>query len=108
MYQGTTPTVSFEIKNYDLRGATVYVSFKQGNEILTKSGDDVLVSYEDETSTVICPLTQEETLAMKRGAVIAQIRFIYSDGQAYATNEKTIDVERVIYPVVIEYGGGDT
>ena len=108
MYQGTTPSITFEIKNYDLSDATVYVSFKQGNDVLTKSGDDVIVTYEDEISTVICSLTQEETLAMKRGAVTTQIRFIYENGQAFATTEKTLEVSRVIYPEVISYGGGGT
>lgn len=105
MYQGTTPAIVFEIKEYDLTEATVYVSFKRGNEVLTKS--DVAVSYDSNShiSTVVCELTQEETLAMKRGAVLAQIRFIYENGQAFATNKKTIEVQDVIYPKVIQFGG---
>lgn len=107
MYQGTTPSLVFEIKNYDLSGATVYVSFRQGNEVLTKTGPDVAVSYSGGISTVVCFLTQEETLAMRRGSVTVQIRFIYESGQAYATTEKQIEVSRVIYPAVIAYNGGD-
>jgi hypothetical protein len=106
MYQGTTPAITFEIKGYDLTGATVFVSFKHGNDLLTKS--NVSVSYAGNISTVVCELTQEETLAMKKGAVIVQIRFIYPDGQALATTKKAIEIEDVIYPAVISYGGGNT
>ena len=108
MYQGTTPSIVFEIKNYDLTSAKVYVSFKQtGKDVLTKT--DVQVGYDNDTqiSTIVCPLTQEETLDMKRGGVIVQIRFIYENGQAYATNKKSLEMNDVIYPVVIEYGGDD-
>ena len=107
MYQGTTPSITFDIKGYDLTDATVFVSFKRGSDLLTKTGEDVEVSYSDETSTVICHLSQEETLAMKSGGVIVQIRFIYENGQAFATNEKELEVKRVIYPEVIAYGGDE-
>lgn len=112
MYQGTTPSVVFEIKGYDLTGATVYVTFKRDKDILTKT--DVYVGYDVETgiSTIVCSLTQEETLAMKRGGVLVQIRFIYENGQAYATNKASLEMNDVLYPVVIEHhetddGGSD-
>lgn len=108
MYQGTTPSVVFEIKNYDLTSAKVYVSFKQKNDVLTKStGSDVQTSYdsEEQISTIVCSLTQEETLAMKQGSVTVQIRFIYENGQAYATNKKVMEMMNVLYPEVITFGG---
>jgi hypothetical protein len=112
MYQGTTPSIVFEIKNYDLTGATVYVTFKRDKDILTKT--DVSVGYDEETSisTIVCSLTQEETLAMKRGGVLVQIRFIYENGQAFATNKASLEMNDVLYPVVIEHhetddGGSD-
>lgn len=105
MYQGTTPAIVFSIKGYDLTDATVYVSFKRGNDVLTKTGVEVSWDETTQISTVVCELTQEETLAMKRGAVVVQIRFIYENGQAYATNKKTIEMQDVIYPAVIEFGG---
>jgi hypothetical protein len=105
MYQGTTPAIVFKIKGYDLTEATVYVSFKQGHSVLTKNSAAVSYDSELNTSTVVCELTQEETLAMKRGGVITQIRFIYENGQAYATDKKAIEMQDVIYPEVIQYGG---
>jgi hypothetical protein len=105
MYQGTTPSIVFTINGYDLTTATVYVSFKYGNEVLTKVSPTVQVSYDSEKSTIVCPLTQEETLAITKSSAVAQIRFIYENGLAYATNKAEINVESVIYKEVIEYGG---
>lgn len=107
MYQGTTPAVSYEIKGYDLSNATIYVSFKRGNEVLTKSGNDVVAAYDSDAdiSTIVCQLTQEETLAIRSGGVQTQIRFIYENGQAYATDIKTLEMKSVIYTDVIQYGG---
>lgn len=108
MYQGTTPAIVFSVKECDLTGATVYVSFKRRSEVLTKTNVGVSWDETTRTSTVVCELTQEETLAMKRGAVVVQIRFIYENGQAYATNKKAIEMQDVIYPEVIEFGGDNT
>lgn len=109
MYQGTTPAVSYEIKGYDLTDATIFVSFKSGSEVLTKTGSDVVAAYDSESqiSTIICQLTQEETLAIKSGGVKTQIRFIYENGQAYATNIKGLEMNSVIFRDVIQYDGGD-
>lgn len=109
MYQGTTPSVIYNIRNYDLTGAKVYVTFSRQNDILTKSGNDITIAYDDETknTTVICPLTQEETLAMRQGAVKTQIRFIFSNGQAFATNIVALEVQNILFKEVIKYGGDD-
>ena len=109
MYQGTTPAVSYEIKGYDLTDATIFVSFKRNSDVLTKTGSDVIAAYDSDSqiSTIICQLTQEETLAIKSGGVQTQIRFIYENGQAYATNVKTLEMKSVIYTDVIHYDGGD-
>lgn len=110
MYQGTTPTLIFTVANYDLSGATVYVTFSRNKNILTKSGSPVTVVYDDvnNLSIIICRLTQEETLAMKQGAVNVQIRFIYSNQQAFATNKASIEVQSVLDKQVISFGGATT
>lgn len=107
MYQGTTPAVVYEIKDYDLSSATVFVSFKRGNDVLTKTAPDVTVSYDsgEQVSTIVCSLSQEETLAIKSGGMLTQIRFIYADGSAYATNKKDLEMKDVIYKEIIQYGG---
>ena len=106
MYQGTTPSIILQIEGMDLSTSTVYVSFKRGQDVLTKSGVTATYDSEEDLSTITCPLTQEETLAFRAGTVIVQVRFIYSDGQAYATDKAEITVDNVIYPEVITYNGG--
>ena len=109
MYQGTTPLNVFTIKGYNLTSAKVYVTFKQNNKLLLtkETGNGVSVSYdaEEQISTIVCSLSQEETLAMKKGSVKVQVRFIYENGDAYATNKAPISVDDILWPVVIEYGG---
>lgn len=105
MYQGTTPAVTFTIKGYDLTDMSVYVTFMNNRELLTKT--DVVVTFDNvtETSTIVCRLSQEETLAMKKGNVKAQIRFIDENNQAYATEKADINIDDVLYQEVIEYTG---
>lgn len=105
MYQGTTPAIPFTIKGYDLSDATVYITFFNNNNLMTKSGEDVETSYDEgtETSTIVCKLTQQETLDLKRGSVRVQIRFIYENGEAYATNKAVIEVNDVLLQEVIKF-----
>lgn len=107
MYQGTTPSIIYNVKNYDLTGAKVYVTFLRQNDLIVKSGIDITIAYDDDTknTTVICPLTQEETLSLKQGSVKTQIRFIFSNGQAFATNIVALEVQNILYKEVITYGG---
>ena len=105
MYQGTTPAIVYTISGVDLSAMKAFVSFKEGNTLLTKSGDEVSMSYSDETTTIVCLLSQEETLAFARGTVETQIRFIDSNGMAYATNKAKVRVDDIIYKAVISYGG---
>ena len=110
MYQGTTPTIPFNVLGRDLTEATVFVTikdYKRCNEI-TKSGSELIVTYNDEVegeeySLVLCPLTQDETLRLSQGEAVCQIRFIDSQGQAYATKKATINVSDVLYKEVIEH-----
>lgn len=108
MYQGTTPAIAYTIKGIDVSAMKAFVSFKYGNnKLLTKSGDEVTITYSDDTSLVLCPLTQEETLDMSVGSVETQIRFVTEAGQAYATNKAKIRVNEVILKGVISYGGDE-
>lgn len=107
MYQGTTPALTFEIEGFNAVGMTPFVTFKRGSDILTKTGGDVTIVYDsdNEKSVIVCQLSQEETLAMKRGSAKVQMRFIDSNNLAYATDEADVDVERVLYQEIIRYGG---
>lgn len=110
MYQGTTPSLPLHVKGYDLTEATVFVTICENarNTKITKSGSELIVTYNDdvegeEYSLVMCPLTQEETLQLRPGPAMCQIRFIDSQGQAYATKKATINVYDVLYKEVIEH-----
>ena len=110
MYQGTTPTLPCRVPGRDLTETTVFVTikdYKRCNEI-TKSGSELIVTYNDEVegeeySLVLCPLTQNETLQLSQGEAVCQIRFIDSQGQAYATKKATINVSDVLYKEVIKH-----
>ena len=109
MYQGTTPNIIYLVKNYDLTGAKLFISFKKGNDTVLTITEGYTVAYDDETknTTVVCPLTQEQTLSFKQGSIMSQIRFIFSNGQAFSTNKVALEVSNVLYPEIISYGGDE-
>ena len=107
MYQGTTPTLTLTVEGADLTDKTVFVTIRCGNYSLTKTGEDVAVSYADGNSTVVIRLTQRETLLMQESTATVQIRFVDAGGNADATNKATFDVQESLYSAVIEYEGGD-
>lgn len=80
--RGSTPTNVFHV-NVDLRGARIYITYKQnGDVIVEKTGENITVEEDKLTVT----LTQEETLRFKTGSVRIQIRYVRSDGSADASN----------------------
>ena len=98
MRRGTTPTNTFS-SNVDLRGATVFVSYEQTNRIIIeKTGSDLTVTAE----AVTLELTQEDTLAFRPGEVLIQIRAVFPDGTAIASNIIHTTAERIIKNGVIE------
>ena len=106
MYQGTTPAITFTIPGIDISEMTPYVTFKYGNTLMTKSSGEVTTSYDEDTerSVVIVNLSQEETLAMEKGTLIAQCKFIDENGMVYATNKASIQIEDALLKEVITYG----
>ena len=79
MYKGTTPTFTFTLpETVDLGDATnVYVTFAKGDgtDFLRKTGQDLTI----DENTVSVYLTQQETLAFPRTAMI-QINWTYVEG----------------------------
>ena len=107
MRQGTTPAYTLTISGYDLTDKTVFVAIKERGKMLVLTGFRLSIAYDDGTSAIVFSLTQEETLALPTGQAEVQVRFIDSSGIARATDIKTIPVERVLQPGVIEYEGGE-
>ena len=103
MRRGTTPQISQVVYGYDLTGATVYATVKQGQNVITKTGEDLTIEVTDEDTAVTFALSQEDTLSLQPGRAFVQIRWIDSDGNAYANYISEIQVEGVLLDEVIEY-----
>lgn len=98
--RGSTPLNIFNV-NTDLRGAKIYITYKQaGKVILEKTGTDIEVE-EDRITT---RLTQEETLRFKVGPVKIQIRYVKEDGTADASNIIETRAEEILKDGEITYG----
>lgn len=80
----TTPTQSFIIDDVDLTSADVYVTFKQGENDYTFSGDDLTVTYDGTNTTISVALEESFTGGLEEGIVAVQINW-RTEGQRDAT-----------------------
>ena len=91
--QGTTPTIVATVKS-DIELSTVtelwfYIS--QSNRVIVdKTLEDVTIDTEEKT--ISCTLTQQDTLNLKPGDALLQIRVFLNDEQALATVATKITV----------------
>lgn len=80
IWRGTTPTVTVRVAA-DLSDMGIHLTFKGGGKRITKTGDDLEVTVEDEVTTIVTTLTQGDTLAMDGGDdVRVQVRAVANDG----------------------------
>ena len=93
MKRGTTPTNTFKT-NIDLTGAAVFVTYSQrGKNVLEKSGEDLSVSED----AVVMRLTQKDTLGFTATEKVRiQIRYVFPDGTAGASNIMTAEVGDIL------------
>ena len=93
MKRGTTPTNTFKT-NIDLTGATVFLTYSQrGRGVLEKTGDDLEISAE----AIVTRLTQKDTLGFDAlQKVSIQIRYVFPDGTAGASNIMTVTVGEIL------------
>ncbi len=98
MKRGTTPTLTLTV-DADIVGWTVYASFETNGKLFTFENDRLQMTSEDDVTTILLTLTQEETLAM-HGSAEVQIRAI-KDGTAIATDIQRVDVGRILKDGVI-------
>lgn len=97
MKRGSTPVHVFTV-DIDLTGANVFISYRQGkNIIVEKSGTEITIT----STTLETQLTQEETLAFGTGEVEMQIRYVYPDGTADASDIMKTSAERILKEGVI-------
>lgn len=107
MRRFTTPILPMTVP-VDITGADIYVTIKQGQRKLQKTGEDVVSVYDSESgkTTLTVTLTQEETgqfLSEKKAFV--QVNWIFSDGTRDATNIKQVEVTENLIANTITYGG---
>ena len=82
----TDPTEAFRIKGLDLTSAKVWVTFEQGEISQTFTGEDVIVTLDEEDSILKVPLTQEITgLFADDKAIKVQVNWIVG-GKRNATS----------------------
>jgi len=97
--RGTTPINTFKT-NIDLTGSTVFVTYSQlGRVVFEKSGESVTVTED----AVVTRLTQKDTLKLKSTQQVdMQIRYVFPDGTAGASNIMTVDVGAILKDGEIE------
>ena len=97
MRRGTTPPFAVEVVGEDWTNLNIHLTFEAG-ALVTKSGDDLTVTYADGVTTVSTVLTQEDTLSFTAGIDCeVQIRAYNADGSlADATTIGRVPVERIL------------
>ena len=99
--RGTTPTyiLTFSEQSLDLTEANnVYVTFRKGAKVLTKTGQDIEVY----PKRVEIYLNQKETLSFSQGAVKVQVNWTLAEGRRAASVVKEIDLSEQLLEKVIE------
>ena len=93
MKRGTTPTNTFKT-NIDLTGATIFLTYSQrGRVVLEKTGDNLEITAE----AIVTRLTQKDTLGFDAlQKVSIQIRYVFPDGTAGASNIMTASVGEIL------------
>ena len=91
--RGTTPTITVKVKDNTnlslVEEAWVYIS--QFNKVrVDKTTEDI--EFLPEEKKILIPLTQEDTLNLKEGDAVFQIRLLLSDGTALATSARDIEI----------------
>lgn len=98
--RGSTPINVFKV-NIDLTGATVFVTYAQGGEvIIEKTGTDLMITE----NTISTTLTQEDTLKLDDSMLVEmQIRYVRENGVADGSNVITASVGKILKDGLIEY-----
>ena len=101
MIRGTTPTFSLKFADQSLdltQAQNVYATFKQDENIITKSGTDITVSAQQ----VDVYLNQEESLRFNKGKMEVQLNWTYENGQRACSNVVRIDINKNLVGSVLE------
>lgn len=96
MYRGTTPTITVALGNVSTDDlGSIYVTFRQGNRIVTKRNGESGVTVTENGITVV--LSQQDTLTFEEGDKIQmQVRAVCHDGTAIASDITKISIKDVL------------
>ena len=97
MYQGTTPTLIFQLDTpIDLTDmAQIWITIRDG--LGCKHNWDIdRVTFDNEKHEVYLTLTQAETLRIKPGLGAVQIRFLTKGGIALTTERRMVTIAATI------------
>ena len=96
LIRGTTPTIEIIVKTeidlHDVSQVWVYIS-QQKKVKVDKIISDVTFDYDHRIMTV--KLEQEDTLGLKAGEALFQIRLLLIDGTALATIADEVEIAEV-------------
>ena len=100
MVQATTPTFILTLPDtVDLsQAANIYVSLRQKNALIEKTGDDLTVDGQ----TVSVYLSQAETLQLVSGAAQIQLNWTYANGSRACSNIVSVQVTENLLKEVVE------
>lgn len=104
MRRGTTPILTVKVKGTTFEDSHVSVVIRQGEQIIKKAGKEITILRAEKTATLQLRLTQEETLKLKAGKALFQLRWVKKDGRAYASQYINLRVQDVLNNEVITYG----
>lgn len=100
--RGTTPTIYANIKNdidlHDVEQVWFYIS-QQKKPKVDKTISDCTFDYENRK--ILVTLTQDDTLNLKAGDAIIQLRILLADGTALANEGTDADILEVYKQGVI-------
>lgn len=98
--RGTTTQINATVP-LDLTDYTLYLSIGDlRNPRLTITGSQIEVTVEGETSTIAATLTQADTLALKAGKTLMQLRGV-KDGYSFASYTVGVTVLELVKDGVI-------
>lgn len=100
--QATTPTFVFAISDasVDLTATTVYVTFTQGKNKVTKTSRDSTMLVE--RNSVTLSLEQSDTVPFTdRSTASVQMNWVYPDGSRGATETVELEIAKNLLPEVL-------
>lgn len=89
MRRYTTPTHTIIVSGEDLSSASVWVTYRQGNNVVTVESPEVV--YTDGRSTISVVLTEKDTSALNVGNAKVQVNWVI-DGVREATEAVSIKI----------------